>query len=110
MVLAGLDGALLDGAVWGLGAAILIATAAALVPALPAPLRHAIPRGLAGIACLFAAALGAVQLAGAPVVSLQWWPGLPGEPFTLAPDALSAPFRRARKAAGRAPRARRGRA
>jgi hydrogenase-4 component B len=92
MVLAALDGALLDGAVWGLAAAILLATAGALLPSLPSPVRHALPRGLAALSCLLAAGLGALQLVGAPVVALEWWPGLPGEPFSIAPDALSAPF------------------
>jgi len=92
MVLAGLDGALLDGAVWGLAASILLAALGSLAPGLPAPLRHSIPRALAAFSCLLAAALGAALLAGARGATLQWWPGVPGEPFSLAPDALAAPF------------------
>ncbi|MCC6649967.1 MAG: hypothetical protein IT348_02325 [Candidatus Eisenbacteria bacterium] len=92
MVLAGLDGALLCGAVWGLGSALLLPAIAALVPSSPAPLRHAVPRALAVLSCLLAAALGALTLAGHSGSLLSWWPGLPGEPFTLAADALSAPF------------------
>jgi len=92
MSLTGLDGALLALAVWGLVAAMLLPAIAALVPALPASLHHAAPRWLATIACALAAAAGMRALAGAAVPPLAWWPGFPGQPFTLAPDALSAPF------------------
>lgn len=92
MVLAALDQALLDGAVWGLAAAMLLPALAALFPGLPGGLRHAVPRVLAAFACLCAAALGAMQLAGSGGAMLAWWPGIPGEPFTLSPDALAAPF------------------
>ena len=92
MVLAGLESALLAGSVWGLGAAFLLPAIAALTPAAPAALRHAVPRALAATACALAAVLGGVQLAGASGALLAWWPGLPGEPFSLGPDALSAPF------------------
>jgi hydrogenase-4 component B len=92
MVLAGLDGALLDGAVWGLAAALLLAALGPFVPGLAEPLRHRLPRALAVLSCLAAAGLGAALLAGGPAPELAWWPGVPGEPFTLAPDALAAPF------------------
>lgn len=92
MSLTGLDGALLALAVWGLVAAMLLPALAALVPALPAPLRHAVPRALATAACVIVGATGLRALAGADVPPLAWWPGFPGQPFTLAPDALSAPF------------------
>ena len=55
-----------------------------LVPGLSVSLRHAVPRAIAAISCLLAAVLGVALLAGAPTATLQWWPGLPGEPFTLA--------------------------
>lgn len=92
MSLTGLDGALLALAVWGLVAAMLLPALAALVPALPAVLRHAAPRALATAACVVVGATGLRALAGADVPPLAWWPGFPGQPFTLAPDALSAPF------------------
>jgi formate hydrogenlyase subunit 3/multisubunit Na+/H+ antiporter MnhD subunit len=38
------------------------------------------------------AAVGALALAGVEATPLEWWPGLPGDPFRLAPDALAAPF------------------
>lgn len=92
MSLTGLDGAWLAGAVWGLAAAMLLPALAALVPALPEALRHRVPRALAAASCGFAALAGLRALAGAALPSLAWWPGFPGQPFTLAPDALSAPF------------------
>ncbi|MBK7368322.1 MAG: hypothetical protein IPJ04_10550 [Candidatus Eisenbacteria bacterium] len=92
MVLAGLESALLAGSVWGLGAAFLLPAIAALTPTAPAVLRHAVPRALAATACALAAVLGGVQLAGSSGALLAWWPGLPGEPFSLGADALSAPF------------------
>ena len=92
MFFAGLDGALLDGAVWGLGAALLLPALALLLPAYRSLLGHTLPRALGVAACVFAALLGARLLAGAASPSLAWWPGLPGEPFTLEPDALAAPF------------------
>ncbi|MFN8587516.1 MAG: proton-conducting transporter membrane subunit [Candidatus Eisenbacteria bacterium] len=92
MVFAGLEGALLAGSVWGLGAALLLPVLTAVWRGAPDALRFAAPRALAVLACALAAVLGATQLAGAAGASLAWWPGLPGEPFTLGPDALSAPF------------------
>jgi hydrogenase-4 component B len=92
MSLTGLDGALFAGAAWGLVAAMLLPAIAALVPALPLALRHAVPRALATGACLAAGLAGTRALAGAVVPPLEWWPGFPGQPFTMAPDALSAPF------------------
>ncbi|MCC6350287.1 MAG: hypothetical protein IT347_11940 [Candidatus Eisenbacteria bacterium] len=92
MSLPGLDGALLALAVWGLVAALLLPVVATLAPALPRALRHAAPRAIAAAACAFAAAAGLRALAGAEAPALAWWPGFPGQPFTLAADALSAPF------------------
>lgn len=92
MSLTGLDGVLLAGAVWGLVAAMLLPALAALVPSPPAALRHAVPRTLAAAGCALAAVAGLRALAGAELPVLAWWPGFPGQPFTLAPDALSAPF------------------
>ncbi len=92
MSLTGLDGAWIAGAVWGLAAATLLPALAALAPALPDALRHRVPRALAAAACGVAAIAGARALAGAAPPPLAWWPGFPGEPFTLAGDALSAPF------------------
>lgn len=92
MAFVALDSALLRGAVWGLAAATLLPPLAALVPAAPRALRHTLPRVLAAFACALAAALGARQMGGAVPVALQWWPGFPGQPFTLAPDALAGPF------------------
>lgn len=92
MSLSGLDGALLAVAVFGLAAALLLPALAALVPGMPGALRHAVPRALAATACAFAGLAGARALAGADVPPLAWWPGFPGQPFTLGPDALSAPF------------------
>lgn len=92
MDLAGLDGALLAGAVAGLALATLLPLIAALVPATPAALRHALPRALAVAASLLAAALGVRLLCGAVLVPLAWSAGFPGDAFTLAPDALSGAF------------------
>jgi len=92
MLLAGPDGLLLAAAVWGLAAATLLAALAGLVPRPPQVLRHALPRALAALACASAAVLGALALAGGTPSRIEWWPGVPGEPFTLAVDALSAPF------------------
>ncbi len=92
MVPAGFLGALLDGAVWGLSAALLAAAAAGALPDRFARLGHAVPRALATLACVAAAALGGLMLAGGRPEPLAWWPGVPGEPFTLAPDVLAAPF------------------
>ncbi len=92
MSLTGLDGVLLAGAVWGLAAAVLLPALATLVPGTPVAVRLVVPRALAVAACACAALLGALGLAGHTGAALEWWPGLPGEPFTLAPDALAAPF------------------
>jgi formate hydrogenlyase subunit 3/multisubunit Na+/H+ antiporter MnhD subunit len=92
MSLAGLDGALLAGAVWGLAAAMLIPALAALAPNRSGSFAHTLGRVIAMIACGLVAALGVRLLAGGTPVPLAWWPGLPGEPFVLAPDALAGPF------------------
>src|SRR4029077_7650184 len=91
MPLAALAGYLLDLAVWGLALA-------ALLPCLPlrAPralaLMLAAARVVAGTSSAALAAVGALALAGVEATPLEWWPGLPGDPFRLAPDALAAPF------------------
>lgn len=92
MDLAGLDAALLVSAVWGLAIAATLPLLSLALPALPAVLRHAAPRVLGTLACLAAAALGARGLAGGGGAALEWWPGFPGQPFTVSPDALAAPF------------------
>jgi len=94
MPLAELDGALFAAAIWGLAAAVLL-------PAIPLPWRRgalsaesraAIARPLA-LACALALALvGALGLAGVTPAPLRWWPGLPGDPWILGVDALTAPF------------------
>jgi formate hydrogenlyase subunit 3/multisubunit Na+/H+ antiporter MnhD subunit len=94
MPLAELDGRLLAGAVW-------VLCLAAILPALPriaragsppaAPLRLARLLAIAG--SLGLAAAGALALLhGGSVNALEWWPGLPGDPFRLGLDGLSAPF------------------
>uniref|UniRef100_A0A832MMD3 NADH:quinone oxidoreductase/Mrp antiporter transmembrane domain-containing protein n=1 Tax=Eiseniibacteriota bacterium TaxID=2212470 RepID=A0A832MMD3_UNCEI len=89
MALAELDGMLLACAAWGLTIAVLLPVA--LVPRrLAAPLPLA--RAVAVLASLALAACGARGLAGAFPAPLEWWPGLPGDPFRLGVDALSAPF------------------
>ena len=87
MPLAGLDGALFAAAIWGLAAA-------ALLPAIPSRLRvlSAIARPLAIAGAGALAAVGALGLKGVAPAPLRWWPGLPGDPFTLGVDPLSAPF------------------
>ncbi len=89
---AGLDAALLVGAVWGLASAALLPLLVFVMPTAPAALRYRAPRVLGALACIAAAALGARGLAGSSGVSLQWWPGFPGQPFSVGPDALCAPF------------------
>jgi formate hydrogenlyase subunit 3/multisubunit Na+/H+ antiporter MnhD subunit len=94
MALAELDGALFLAAIWGLAAAALLVA----LPFLPArgPLapgaRAALARGVAIGASLALAAVGALGLAGIFPAPIRWWPGLPGDPFTLGVDALVAPF------------------
>jgi formate hydrogenlyase subunit 3/multisubunit Na+/H+ antiporter MnhD subunit len=93
MPLVELDGTLMAGAVWGLALA-------ALLPALPAPrLVPVPPAALAGLARAIAvlasaslAACGGLGLAGIAPPPIAWWPGLPGDPFRIEPDALGAPF------------------
>ncbi|MEO5988679.1 MAG: proton-conducting transporter membrane subunit [Candidatus Eisenbacteria bacterium] len=92
MDLAGLDAALLASAVWGLAAAAILPLLAIAWPKAPAALHDAAPRFLGVLACLAAVGVGARGLAGGSEVSLQWWPGFPGQPFTVGPDALAAPF------------------
>jgi hydrogenase-4 component B len=91
---AALAGASLAPAVWGLAAAALLPLLA-LVPrgrALPAPALHRAARALAAAACLALASAAAAALAGAAPRPLEWWPGLPGDPWVLAIDGLAAPF------------------
>lgn len=92
MDLAGLDAALLASAVGGLATAALLPLLANIAPGLPAAMRHTGPRILGTLACIAAAVLGARGLVGGSGVVLYWWPGFPGQPFTLGPDALAAPF------------------
>ena len=92
MDLAGLDTALLASAVGGLAMAALLPLLSLVVPALPAGLRHSVPRALGVLAGLAAAALGVRGLAGGSGVSIECWPGCPGQPVTLGPDALASPF------------------
>src|SRR5438128_1858347 len=68
--------------------------AAALLPAIPSRLRvlSAIARPLAIAGAGALAAVGALGLKGVAPAPLRWWPGLPGDPFTLGVDPLSAPF------------------
>lgn len=94
MPLAELDGSLLAAGIWGLAAAALLA--ALPVRAATGPLssasRAAIARMLAIAASLALALVGGLGLAGITPAPLEWWPGLPGDPFTLGADALAAPF------------------
>jgi hydrogenase-4 component B len=94
MPLAELDGALFAAAIWGLAAAALLPAIlpASLRGALSAESRAAIARPLAITCALGLAAVGALGLAGFTPAPLRWWPGLPGDPFTLGVDALTAPF------------------
>jgi hydrogenase-4 component B len=92
MALAGLGYALLPAVVAGLAIALLLPALAALIPALPAALRSGVPRAFAVAACALAAFIGALLLAGGQVPALTWSAGFPGDAFTLAPDALAAPF------------------
>src|SRR5260221_6661580 len=92
MPLAGLDGALLAIAIGSLALAALLPLVASLLPRSPVPLQVAVPRLLAVLGCLATALLGAVGLADRVFTVLEWWPGFPAQPFTMAADALSAPF------------------
>ena len=92
MVLAGLDGALLAIAIGSLALAALLPLVASLVPRSSVALQVAVPRLLAVLGCLATALLGAVGLTDRVFSTLEWWPGFPAQPFTMAADALSAPF------------------
>ena len=92
MSLPGLDGLLLGTAVAALLAAAVLPLAASFVPGLPAPTRALLPRLLGTVGSLAAAVLGALAFAGGERTVLEWWPGFPSQPFTLAVDRLSAPF------------------
>lgn len=89
-----LPSALMNGAVWCLGAAALLPLLMALAPrALGGVSRALLPaRTLAVVGSLALAVSGALALAGRLPAPLMWWPGLPGEPFALGLDALAAPF------------------
>ena len=92
MLLAGLDGALMAVAIGALVAAALLPLLASLLPRAAISLRVAVPRLLAVAGCLAAALLGALALADRAFTTLEWWPGFPAQPFTIAADTLSAPF------------------
>ena len=92
MLLAGLDGALMAAAIGALAAAALLPLLASLLPRVPASLRVALPRLLAVLGCLAVALLGALALSNLALSTLEWWPGFPAQPFTMAADSLSAPF------------------
>ena len=92
MLFAGLDGALMAVAIGALAAAALLPLLASLLPRVPALLRVAVPRMLAVLGCLAIALLGALSLTSRVPTTLEWWPGFPAQPFTLAADSLSAPF------------------
>src|ERR1051326_8057484 len=92
MVLAGLDGALLAIAIGSLALAALAPLVASLGPRSSVALQGAVPRLLAVLGCLATALLGAVGLTDRVFSTLEWWPGFPAQPFTMAADALSAPF------------------
>ena len=92
MLLAGLDGVLLASTIGALAAAALLPLLASLVPRVPGVLRLSVPRALAVLGSLCAAALGVLALAGVASGTLEWWPGFPAQPFTITADALSAPF------------------
>lgn len=92
MLLAGLDGALMAAAIGALAAAALLPLLASLLPRVPAALRVTVPRLLAVLGCLATALLGVLALVSRDMTTLEWWPGFPAQPFTLAADALSAPF------------------
>ncbi len=89
-----LPSALMNGAVWCLGAAALLPLLMALAPrALGGVSRALLPaRTLVVVGSLALAVSGALALAGRLPAPLMWWPGLPGEPFVLGLDALAAPF------------------
>jgi hydrogenase-4 component B len=91
---AALSGGLLALAVWGLAATVLLPVLG-LLPAVarPSPLvRFRLSRALAAASCLALAAASAMAMAGLEPWPLEWWPGLPGDPWTLGIDALAAPF------------------
>lgn len=84
-------GATLVVAVWALAAAALGPLLAAFSPRLREPAARLVrPVGAAALALLAIAA--GFALAGVPMPTLRWWPGLPGEPFVLGLDPLAAPF------------------
>ena len=92
MFTAGLDGALLAGAIAALATSALLPAASLAFAAVPALFRSAVPRALGVLGGLLAAAAAARVLAGADPAPLAWWPGFPTQPFGLGLDALSAPF------------------
>ena len=92
MFTAGLDGALLAGAIAALAASALLPAAAMAFAAAPSLLRGSAPRALGVLGGLLAAAAAARVLAGADPAPLAWWPGFPTQPFGFGLDALSAPF------------------
>src|SRR5436309_2513209 len=89
-----LDGAVFAAAIWGLAAAALLALLPGWSPRgrLSLAASAAVARLLAALSSLALAFVGALGLAGLPPRPLRWWPGLPGDPFTLGVDALTAPF------------------
>ena len=79
MSLTGLDGALLAGAVFGLAAAMVLPGARGAVPGgSRGRCATRVPRALAALASVLAAAAGVRALAGAELPPLAWWPGFPG--------------------------------
>ncbi len=94
MPLAALAGGLLALAVWGLAAAALVPALGLLpAPARPSRLvRFRLARATAAVACGALAVAAGLALAGAEPSPLEWWPGLPGDPWSLGIDGLAAPF------------------
>jgi hydrogenase-4 component B len=91
---AALAGGLLALAVWGWAAAALLPVLG-LLPAAARPsltLRFQTARALAVAASTALAVAASFALAGVAPLPLEWWPGLPGDPWSLGIDALAAPF------------------
>ncbi len=94
MPLAALAGGLFALAIWGLAAAALLPVLALLPASLrPSALfRFRLSRSLAVLACAALAVAASFALFGMEPWPLEWWPGLPGDPWSLGIDALAAPF------------------
>lgn len=85
MSLAGADGTLTAGTLAALALAALLGLLGRRVPPM-------VPRALALAGSLGLFVLGVLALSGATPTLLEWWPGFPGQPFTLRADAVTGPF------------------